>query len=415
MTEPSEPGEPGPASQRAERVAVYDLHWRTAGGGEQVAGATVEAFVSAGHDVDMLGPDPVDPVMLRERLGVDVSGATFRAVDGELGAAAASSDYDLFVNVTYRSTAPCHARAGLYYVHFPEPPRTAAGQLGDALGRAAILAVDRTPLRRVRPLSVARDEVALRTRQRRYLATYDGFAGNSQFTNEWVRRLWGVEPVLLHPPVRPLTPAARRRRTIVSVGRFFEPRHGHSKKQLEMVETFRTLVGRGRIEGWELVLLGGCDADDREYLLEVRRAALGLPVTIHVNAPGDVVASCVGEASIYWHAAGFGEEVERHPERFEHFGIAVVEAMSVGAVPVVFDAAGPSEIVVDGVSGRRWQTLDELADITGELIGDEWARAGLSAGAIARSADFTGRAFHHELLRITADLIDPGARPPASE
>lgn len=385
-------------------VAVYDLHWRTVGGGEQVAGAAVEALAGAGYAVDMLGPVPVDPDVLRERLGVDVAGATFRVVDGELGATAASGDYDLFVNATYRSTAPSNARSSLYYVHFPEPPRTAAGQLGDALGRMVIGAVDRTPLRRVRPAAVARDEVALRTRQRGYVASYDHFAVNSRFTGEWVRSLWGVGPVLLHPPVHPLPRSGVHRRTIVSVGRFFDARHGHSKKQLELVEAFRSLVRSGQAERWELVLLGGCDVADREYLLEVRRAAVGLPVTIEVNAPGEVVRRCVGDASIYWHGAGFGEDVERHPERFEHFGIAVVEAMSAGAVPVVFDAAGPSEIVVDG-SGRRWLTLDELAGITAELIADERLRAELSAGAIARSADFTGEVFHRELLRIVAGLL----------
>ena len=395
----------------SRRVAVYDLHWATVGGGEQVAGAAVEALVAAGHAVDMLGPEPIDRTVLRERLGVDVSGASFRVVDRELGAASASGDYDLFVNVTYRSTAPSHAGAGLYYVHFPEPPRTAGGRLGDALGRGVIGLVDHTALRRLRPVAVARDEVALRTRRRDYVATYHQFAGNSHFTNEWVRALWGVEPVLLYPPVHPLRPAGQRRRTIVSVGRFFEARHGHSKKQLEMVEAFRSLARQGRTDGWELVLLGGCDADNREYLLEVRRAAVGLPVTIHVNAPGDLVRCCMGEAAIYWHAAGFGEDAERHPERFEHFGIAVVEAMSAGAVPIVFDAAGPSEIVVESVSGRRWRTLDELAAITGELIADEQARATLAAGAATRSADFTGQVFHRELRRLTAALLDAGEGP----
>ena len=36
----------------------------------------------------------------------------------------------------------------------------------------------------------------------------------------------------------------------------------------------------------------------------------------------------------------FGEDAQRHPHRFEHFGITVVEAMAAGAVPIVFAAAG---------------------------------------------------------------------------
>ena len=395
------------AAPRSRRIAVYDLHWRTIGGGEQVAGAAVEALVAAGHEVTMLGPEPVDPQFLLERLGVDVSGAAFRVVDAELGAAAASADYDAFVNVTYRSTAPNHADHGLYYVHFPEPPRSPAAAAGDVVGRFTIGAVDRTPLRRVRPVAVARDEVALRTRQHGYVSTYDCFAGNSRFTNGWIERLWGVTPELLYPPVQPvvpvvpeLRPGSARRSTIVSVGRFFDARHGHGKKQLELVEAFRSLVRSGRADGWELILIGGCDAANRDYLLEVRRAAIGLPVSVLANAPGALRQEVVGSASVYWHAAGFGEDPQRHPERFEHFGIAIVEAMSAGAVPVVFDAAGPAEIVEDGASGRRWATIEELVEMTAELIEDPAARARLSAAAVRRSMDFSKDAFAERLLAI---------------
>ena len=391
------------AAPHSRRIAVYDLHWRTIGGGEQVAGAVVEALVAAGHEVTMLGPEPVDREFLLERLGVDVSGAAFRVVDAELGAAAASADYEAFVNVTYRSTAPNHADHGLYYVHFPEPPRSAVGAAGDVAGRFTIGAVDRTPLRRIRPVLVARDEVALRTRQHGYVATYDSFAGNSRFTNGWIERLWGVTPELLYPPVQPVTPlptGSARRSTIVSVGRFFDARHGHGKKQLELVEAFGSLVRSGRADGWELVLIGGCDAANRDYLLEVRRAAIGLPVSVLANAPGGLRTDMVGSASLYWHGAGFGEDPERHPERFEHFGIAIVEAMSAGAVPVVFDAAGPAEIVEDGVSGRRWTSPDELVEMTAELIADPDARARLSAAAVRRSMFFSKDAFAERLLAV---------------
>jgi glycosyltransferase involved in cell wall biosynthesis len=191
-----------------------------------------------------------------------------------------------------------------------------------------------------------------------------------------------------------------RRSTIVSVGRFFDARHGHGKKQLELVEAFRSLVRSGRADGWELILIGGCDAANRDYLLEVRRAAIGLPVSVLANAPGALRQEVVGPASVYWHAAGFGEDRERHPERFEHFGIAIVEAMSAGAVPVVFDAAGPAEIVEDSDSGRRWTTLDELVEVTAELIADPVARARLSDAAVRRSMVFSKDAFAERLRAI---------------
>ena len=133
---------------------------------------------------------------------------------------------------------------------------------------------------------------------------------------------------------------------------------------------FRDLVASGRADGWELHLIGGCDSANREYFNAVRKAALGLPVHLHLNASGAALEDLVSSASIYWHAGGYGEDPEAHPDRFEHFGIAVVEAMSAGAVPVVFAAAGPAEIVRDGLDGIHWRSTGEFQDATAGLIAD---------------------------------------------
>ena len=70
-------------------------------------------------------------------------------------------------------------------------------------------------------------------------------------------------------------------------------------------------------------------------------------------------------ASLFWHAAGYGQDERRHPERLEHFGITTVEAMAHGAVPLVYPAGGPAEVVEDGVSGRWWRTPGELVERNG--------------------------------------------------
>ena len=53
------------------------------------------------------------------------------------------------------------------------------------------------------------------------------------------------------------------------------------------------------------------------------------------------------QARIFWHAAGYGECDER-PELSEHFGMATVEAMSAGCIPVVINKGGQPEIVEHG-------------------------------------------------------------------
>ncbi len=330
------------------------------------------------------------------RLGVDLSDCDYRRVVDDGEASDASGDFDVFVNGTYLSKAINHAPVGYYYVHFPGEVPTRSDQLRSRLGVAGVKALSLAPRlpHRLTEVQAAFDRRVARVE---FVPTYTRYLSNSQFTASWVERLWGRPSDVLYPPVRPSVQPGDKAPLILVLGRFFDPSFGHSKKQHELLDTFRTLHRSGRLPGWRMAIVGGCDAANRDYALAVKRAARGLPVEVHVNAPGSVVEQLLGEASLYWHGAGLGEDAERHPERFEHFGISVVEAMAAGAVPIVFAAAGPAEIVQDGDNGRHWTTLDELADITVGLVDDETRRSELAAAAVRRAADFSATAFADRL------------------
>jgi glycosyltransferase involved in cell wall biosynthesis len=225
-----------------------------------------------------------------------------------------------------------------------------------------------------------------------YLDSYDRILANSRYTQHWIERLWHRDSDVLNPPVT-LVPPGEKECLILSVGRFFVPGTGHNKKQLEMVGAFRRLVEGGGAEGWEYHLVGGCGPEHRPYLDEIRSAAEGLPVTLHPEASGAELRDLYGRASIFWHAAGLGEDPDRHPDRFEHFGITTVEAMSAGAVPVVIDAAGQIEIVEQGLSGYRFAGVEGLVADTEMLIADPAWRATLAAAARARAETFGWDAF----------------------
>ncbi len=45
------------------RVAVWNEFWSTLGGGEKYAGSIAEAL-RPHHDVELLGPDPIDVALL---------------------------------------------------------------------------------------------------------------------------------------------------------------------------------------------------------------------------------------------------------------------------------------------------------------------------------------------------------------
>jgi glycosyltransferase involved in cell wall biosynthesis len=238
-----------------------------------------------------------------------------------------------------------------------------------------------------------------------FLGSYERVLANSEYTRHWIRRLWGVDSDVLFPPVRTrdLRPGTKARR-VLSVGRFIAPGYGHAKKQLEQVQAFGQMVRGGGLDGWELHLVGGCEPAHRPYLAEVERAAEGLPVRTHANAPRSLVEELLATSSVFWAATGLGEDEEAAPWVFEHFGITTVEAMAAGCVPVVIDKAGQREIVRHGIDGYRWTTLGELEALTRMVAGDEALRARLAPAAVERAAAFSEEAFATRWREIAADL-----------
>ena len=238
-----------------------------------------------------------------------------------------------------------------------------------------------------------------------FLNTYQEIVSISEFTQSWVKHRWGRDSRVIYPPVAFETTAEGTAKApmILSVGRFFDQRYGHSKKQLEMVRAFRALCVRG-LEGWELHLVGGCQPQHLEYLARVQAEAGGLPVFFHVDAPGHTLRDLYHRASIYWHATGFGESERQHPERFEHFGISTVEAMGAGAAPIVIGRAGQREIVQAGVNGYHFETLDELVERTLTVARDPELRMRISDAARQRADDFSVKRFAARVLALVEGL-----------
>ena len=228
-----------------------------------------------------------------------------------------------------------------------------------------------------------------------FLGAYDTVMSNSEYTRGWIQRLWQTDADVLYPPIQVerMHPAAEREKVVLSVGRFFEPGLGHAKRQLEMVRIFGQMVSDGKLDGWSMTVLGGCEESQRPYLETVLAAAEGLPIRVEANVPRSVVEHAMSTASIFWSATGLGEDEERAPWAQEHFGMTTAEAMAGGCVPVVIDRAGQREIVREGVHGFRWSTPAELISKTLRVAGDPQLREKLSAAAVERAQDFSDAAF----------------------
>ena len=112
-------------------------------------------------------------------------------------------------------------------------------------------------------------------------------------------------------------------------------------------------------------------------------------------------------ARIFWHATGLNDDTDAHPELAEHFGIATVEAMAAGCVPVVIDKGGQREIVEHGRTGFLWTTVDEMKACTLRLIADDGLWSRMSVAARQQATRFTRGRFVDRLSR--ACHVDAGA------
>jgi glycosyltransferase involved in cell wall biosynthesis len=109
------------AGPPGRRIAVFDAHWATAGGGETYAAGIAEVL-SRRHDVTLISPDPIDTRWLGERLSMDLSRVSVAVVDPTVALEETSTGYDLLVNVSYRDHGRNGAARGVYVVHFPDLP-----------------------------------------------------------------------------------------------------------------------------------------------------------------------------------------------------------------------------------------------------------------------------------------------------
>ncbi|MET0884878.1 MAG: glycosyltransferase [Mycetocola sp.] len=296
---------------------------------------------------------------------------------------------DLFVNCDYKSKLPGCGRRNVFYCHFPYDvgPRR-GGSIATRTYNRAAEAVER---RLVHPAAES------------FLDTYEQIWANSEFTRSHVRTMWRREAEILYPPCEMLEQAEKHNQ-IVAVGRF-QSGSGATiphKSQQFLVDSFRELPELHR-EGWKLALVGAAGSTDQRFVEDLRRRSADLPITFHVNPTWRELTRIVARSTIFWHAQGVGGDAARFPNTQEHFGISTVEAMSAGAVPLVFGRAGPAEVVepIEGI--EPWQTSASLLEATRSLAEMNSAeRSELAQRCVDRAHQFDRGHFRRRL----ADLAD---------
>src|SRR3989344_6631125 len=160
----------------------------------------------------------------------------------------------------------------------------------------------------------------------------------SQFVKKHLDKTFDRKAIVLPPAIKLIKSVPTQKENIIlTVGRFTKKMN--TKKQDMLIDVFKNMYQEG-LSNWKLIVIGSVLPQDKDYVSFLKKQSTGYPIEILVNIPFEELFGYYKKAKIYLHAAGYGEDLELHPERAEHFGIATVEAMSSGCVPVVFPAGG---------------------------------------------------------------------------
>jgi len=166
----------------------------------------------------------------------------------------------------------------------------------------------------------------------------------SHFTKNFIDKEYSINTQVLYPPVsvEEFKPG-KKENIILAVGRFEETMQ--AKRQNVLIDVFKKMIDDG-LKNWRLVLIGASLAKEskNQFLQKLKKQASGYPIFFKVNIPFSELKKFYGQAKIFWHAAGYGVDESKHPEKVEHFGITAIEAMAANCWPLVYSAGGQKEI-----------------------------------------------------------------------
>lgn len=300
--------------------------------------------------------------------------------------------YDLFIYSGHNMPPICCAGQGLVYCHFPFDSRPDEGMKTSARWAKRNL------------MDQWARATAYRLLWQVQMAGYRRILTNSLFTAGWIERRWAKRAEVVYPPVELKLPRSKKRNLIVSIGRFTGGRR--SKNQLQQVQAFREFLVKFPGD-WRLSIIGFCtgSSEDQTYLDLVQRESQGLPISFHVNVDRKASCALLADAKLFWHTTGLHVNEAERPAEVEHFGIATVEAMRAGCVPIVIDAGGQREIIENGVSGFLIKDLQELTQRSLAVAHDDSLLSIMSRQARERSMVFTREAFDRRITSIISQCV----------
>ncbi|OYT57527.1 MAG: hypothetical protein B6U76_00730 [Desulfurococcales archaeon ex4484_217_2] len=215
---------------------------------------------------------------------------------------------------------------------------------------------------------------------------------NSRFSAMIINKFLRVDALVLHPPVDierylPLSQNRDRQDIVVTISRI-DP-----IKNLDVV-----LEVAKEIKSAKFIIIGSISSYDyySHLVKKLKTYKLGERVKIVSNATEEQKMEILRKAKVYL-----------HPMKYEHFGIAVVEAMAAGLVPIVHKNSGSwTDIVEFGRYGLGFNDIEELVEKFDTLLSSPGAWMEFALKAFKRAKLFSKRYFKLKLNAILNKFVE---------
>jgi hypothetical protein len=319
-------------SREKKTVCIYNTYFSSMGGGEKHA-LDFAVLLQNIYEVYLVSETDFSLENLASYFNVNLS-KCIKLISTKVDPFF-TSKFDIFINSTYCSNLESKAKSSFYIVSFPHKNMS--------------------------------DNVKLSYK----------FLYNSDFTRTWARKYWGnhkadiIYPILGGYNEQDYTDSLKKEKIILSVGRFTSK--GHCKNHHLIAEAFIHCVKQGYLNGdWKLVLIGSCDLSLKESI-EYYNKLLNISRNYNINVIKNISYKKLVEfylkSSIYIHATGLGVGLD-FPEKHEHFGITIHEAMLFGCYPIVYKIGGPAAQILR-TYGEVYASMEELIFFIKKLCNSE--------------------------------------------
>lgn len=345
------------------KALIYSPYWETLGGGERYMASAALFCAQNGYKTEISSLDLEIIKKIHSRFNLDISECRVNSHSARFFANKKNILESFFVTRNYDL---------IFYL--------SDGSIPSLFGKKNIIHMQ-VPFTRIKGKSLL---------NRIKLSRINKIIVNSKFSKKYIDREFGVNSIVLYPPVSSFK-AFEKEKIILSIGRF-DNLMNH-KRQDVLIQAYKSLNRKG----WKLILAGGVQYEN-DYIKKLFHEIKGYDIEIKSNITYRSLKHLYGQASIYWHAAGYGFDLRNTPEKAEHFGMSTVEAMSAGAIPIVYRAGGLKEIITENKDGFLWKDLCELIGQTRKII--DAPNPQMSKRSILKAAEFSKEKYNDRLRKI---------------